>query len=147
MIAVGLSAACSLDWTIGSDGGAEASTLDAPTDTGASPHDGGTSDVVDDAGHEAAASCSSLRADVGAARAAAILCMSMPTDCESHVTDQCGCTVFVAQSSSSATADYLAAIEALKMSGCPLGCASCPKPMPVEAECLVTEGLKTVCTP
>jgi hypothetical protein len=132
--AVVLCGAC-YDWTIGTtvadrDAGDAAMPggPDAGTDT-ASPTDSRApvdSFVEELAAPDAdAASCASLQESVDADRVAAKVCMST---CMSTVTDQCGCTVFVAQSSSAATAAYKAAVTDLMKSGCPINCGTCVNP-------------------
>jgi hypothetical protein len=158
VLALVLTSSCSLDWTIGGadGGGAEAGAREASTDSHAPPvdtgtHESGTPDVVDSASMDVAPSCATLRGDVAAARAAAVACPPPSGgDCASHVNDQCGCKVFVAQPSSAQTASYKAAINDLIASGCALGCGSCPSPPQVGAECLPSSGdsgIVDVCTP
>jgi hypothetical protein len=160
VLALGLIPGCSFDWTIGgteggSDGGGRDASLDThvpPADTGM--HDTGThetsaADVVDSASEDAL-SCAALVADVETARSAAVACPPPSAgDCGTHVTDQCGCIVYVAQPSSTQTDDYKLAISRLLKSGCSLGCNACGSP-PKGAACLVSGDaghLMDVCTP
>jgi hypothetical protein len=148
VLALGLCQGCSLDWTIGTGHGGSAGSGGSGGSAGsADSGDDGTTPAADaaDARHETAASCNALEANVDSTRAAARLCASTPTACKSKVTDQCGCTVFVAESSSAATTAYAQAISALEASGCPRGCGTCSNP--ATSECLVGPGLKDVCTP
>jgi len=73
-----------------------------------------------------ASSCSALEADVVAKRTAAIACVTPAEACIATVTDACGCEVFVGMPAGAggATASYVAAVAALKGSGCPLGCTT-----------------------
>jgi hypothetical protein len=146
VLALGLCHSCSLDWTVGTGrGGSAGSGGSGGSGTDAAPADTGATTEAGDSGHEASTSCAMLGANVDTARAAARLCASTPTACKSKVIDQCGCTVFVAESSSAATTAYTTAIGALEASGCPRGCGSCAKPL--ASECLVGADLKDVCTP
>jgi hypothetical protein len=138
-----LSTSCALDWNVGTGAALDAAVRDTAIDQEAHetgrPSETGAPDA-------AAPSCSQLQANVDAAKVAAKECSSMPDDCMSHVEDQCGCTVFVAESSSAATSQYLAAIAALEKSGCPIECATCPTPAK-QSLCLASAGLKTACNP
>ncbi len=146
-LALVVASGCAYDWAIG--GG----SLDAGFD--AEQPDGGVSDgalevSVDVSTGDGAKSCEALHADVDSARAGAKHCTSMPSDCATSMQDQCGCTLFIAQSSSGATASYKDAIAALKASGCPLGCGTCAAP-PTQSLCTAGAGpdggLTTVCNP
>jgi hypothetical protein len=123
----------------------------AAIDMGTTPppgHDAGTTkdatlpDVT-------APSCATLAQTVASTRAAAIACTSTSGACSNSVSDACGCVLFVGESPSAATSDYLAAVMALQSSGCPLGCSACPAPAPTYALCLAAgmgTGLGTACT-
>ena len=135
-------AGCGYDWTIGPvDAGADGAELDGrAADDAASDTQSG----------DGAKSCAAIHADVDNARAAAKHCTSMPTDCATSMKDQCGCILFIAQPSSSATTSYLQAISAFKDSGCPLGCGACGVP-PSQSLCTAGAGpdggLTTNCNP
>jgi hypothetical protein len=147
---------CSYDWSTGSppsgsdagDAGFAGDAADsAPNDAEADV--GGDSTPMPDAPADGP-SCAQLHANVDSTRAAARHCTSQPNDCQAKLEDECMCTLFVAQSSSQATADYKAAIAALVASGCSLGCATCPTP-PTQSFCTASSGadggLTTTCNP
>jgi hypothetical protein len=158
---VGLTVSCSLDWTVGAapdasrDAGGSAGHGGAGGSSGASdsaidrtppPMDAATDTVhPTDVGPDV--SCSALLAAVDQDRFAAQECSA--SSCKSTVVDQCGCAVVVAQPSSTATAAYVAAIDALKASGCPPECGTCPKRVPYACLPVYVKdaGLMSVCTP
>ncbi len=168
-MALAISALCSCySWDLGVpvDGGAdtrvvppvdapreraETSVVDAAPDTSLlsdadSAVDADASSVPD----ADAPSCASLRAAVTSARVAAKVCtVTTPPECTLYEYDECHCEVFVAVATSAATAAYAAAVEALKSSGCPLGCAPCTAP-PLYALCVsgaTGSGVGTACSP
>jgi hypothetical protein len=157
-LALALACACSYDWaTASAPSGGDAGDSGGAGDSGDSGDaaDAATTDAREDATSMPDApadgpSCAQLHADVDSARAAARHCTSQANDCEAKLRDECMCTLFVAQASGQATADYQAAIAALVASGCPLGCATCPTP-PTQSFCTASSGpdggLTTSCNP
>jgi hypothetical protein len=92
---------------------------------------------------DSAPSCATLQATVDSDKLAAQVCTG---NCVSTVLDQCGCTVYVAQASNAATANYNTAVQRLKQADCE-SCGTCP--VPLGASCLPGTGpdggLTTVC--
>ena len=154
--ALAVCAAC-YDWTIGpaasgaSDAGPDADgaiDASAPRDAGADSASVDSSSVSDGGPPDTAPDCETLLGTVASDQAAAELCSAKPNDCMSTVKDQCGCTVFVAQSSSPATSAYLGAVQKLAQAGCVVGCGKCPTP-PSQSLCLAGEqdgGVAEICT-
>lgn len=93
-------------------------------------------------------SCSALLATANEDLFAAQECT---TSCPSRVMDPCGCSVGVAQASSSATAAYVEAVNAYNAAKCPPSCGSCP-PKGVAYACVPVfvkdaGGLTSLCRP
>jgi hypothetical protein len=134
-VAIGLLSALAVcgacyDWTLGSGasdagdatlpGGPDAGTdtltpVDAPVPVDVIVAEVGRPDV-------SAEACASLLQMVDSDETLAKACMAV---CTSTVTDQCGCKVFVAQSSSQATSDYASAIVSFENAGCHASCGTC----------------------
>jgi hypothetical protein len=164
VFALAAGAACSYDWAMGGgagdagaadatggDAAVDASGGDVEVDVGGDVEGDGEGDV--DAGIDAPVDapaevsyCGKLETQVADDKLNAIKCTTTPPDCYSFVSDQCGCTVYVAQPSSQATSTYVNDVHELQDSGCPLGCGSCGPP-PTSANCLVNAQDIPVCTP
>jgi hypothetical protein len=152
-VPAGLSAAagCSYDWTVpdgrvpdgggldaprdAADAGAADATKDATADTSVSADaatDASTgvdaADVVEAA--TLPACTASQEMTVAQDRAAALVCTGVtPSPCETKVTDECGCPVYVA-TNNQAEATYVSAVKQLQMTcipSCP-GCGTAPSP-------------------
>jgi hypothetical protein len=148
-------AGCSYDWETGAasgEAGVPEASAEAAIDAGGAD---AAIDVAVDAGVDVgpapeggpdAAYCGDLAAQVDTAKTSAKKCTTTPPDCGSSVKDQCGCTVFVAQSSSAATQNYVSLVQEFGQSGCVLGCGTCGPP-PTQSYCLVNSQDVPVCTP
>jgi hypothetical protein len=122
--------ACSLDWSTTPLGDASAeSSSDA---------------AVDDAPAEAA-DCTSLATTLASARLAAKKCATGPNVCTATMTDECGCTINVANATSPEDTAYQQAITAFKDAQCTPTCNACVTPSP--GLCEVGPNLVTYCMP
>ncbi|MGD0526358.1 MAG: hypothetical protein ABSE49_14500 [Polyangiaceae bacterium] len=139
-------AGCSYDWTpagAASDGGgldaADAGIIDAARDATAdiapsaeaamdAPTAMDAADVVEAA--TLPACTASQEMTVAQDRAAALVCTGVtPSPCQTKVTDECGCPVYVA-TNNQAEATYVSAVKQLQMTcipSCP-GCGTAPSP-------------------
>jgi hypothetical protein len=114
------------------------STPSAPSDSGAA-HD---STISEAAPQEAAVSeeappapdsslppdCATLRGELTAARANAMVCVSGPSACSTTFPDECSCPVVVGDNGGVATASFNSAVEAYVAAGCDAGCSTCGTP-------------------
>lgn len=145
---VSAGASCSYDWTVPDGGASDASGLDAPLDAAAADatkdataETSVSADAAMDAstGADAAdvveaatlpACTASQEMTVAQDRAAALVCTGVtPSPCETKVTDECGCPVYVA-TNNQAEATYVSAVKQLQMTcvpSCP-GCGTAPSP-------------------
>ena len=154
----GGAAGCAYDWAVGaastegSDAGAPDATVEAAVDA-TSPGDAGPLDSAVEASDDAADSgppsmCSALESQLNAARTAAKRCDdSTPNQCASaKVIDECGCNSFVLDASSTATADFSAAVSSFQDAGCALMCPDGGCPFQMIGSCIPNSG-HYVCYP
>jgi hypothetical protein len=126
-----LLAGCSYDWSVSatppSDGGhdafpADASVADssdaAPTDVATDPSaDTGPTDSSGEI--EAAANCQQLLQSAKNALGPALVCMpTMPNVCKAQAHDWCGCTVYLADGTSTAYTDFVNAVSMFESGSC-----------------------------
>jgi hypothetical protein len=146
LVAAGVIAgpACSYDWAGGgvsatSDGGPPKTDATAPI-TDASAADASYDAAIHEdgaTGDAAGPSCADILSDIGAAKLAAQEDCSV--SCTSTIADQCGCTYFVADPSSTATSDLGSAVAAFKSAHCTASCGTCATP-PTSVQCLAGTG-------
>jgi hypothetical protein len=144
IVAAAHAAGCAYDWTVGhaaaSDAGADVDLVEAGAEgaSEASSADGAPADATPGAdggasaeasAAEAAASCAQLEAEVRADRGPAVTCTPVVGACSASVSDECGCTVYVGDGTSSQTTTYKNAVSAFLGAGCrsTIACAdTCP---------------------
>jgi hypothetical protein len=128
-------ASCSYDWSVsaasadgateasvteaggvdawGEAGGDDGAPADAPAAEAALPADGDAGPIVPDA-----AACAQLEANVQTTRGKAITCTPAVGACSASVSDECGCTVYVGNGTSSETMAYQKAVADFLTAGC-----------------------------
>ena len=139
---------CSYDWTIGSGPTGTEAGADAATDTTLDSPTGGDSPAIDapiDASSDEAGppNCTVLASDLQQAHAQAILCTPQVGACETPVTDECNCTVYVGNGSSTATTNYRLALQNFETASCTPSCPGCGSPQP--GLCITSDGGSTFC--
>jgi hypothetical protein len=144
---VAAAAGCSYDWTVPDGGASDGGGLDAADAAAADATKDATADTAVSADAAMDASSGMDVADVVEAatltacttseemtvaqdRAAALVCTGVtPSPCETKVTDECGCPVYVA-TNNQAEATYVSAVKQLLtmcIPSCP-GCGTAPSP-------------------
>ena len=134
-------AACDWDWTVRPDDADASSANDAGVD--AEIVDGAAADV---AAPIEASDCTSLLATVASTKSEAIICtLGSVTDCVSQVMDECGCGIFVGQTSSTASHNFANVVDQAKSAGCTSQCSGCTV-LPARGTC-VENGTSFLCSP
>ena len=109
-----ITGACTYDWTVGpADGGSSGGVSEAGT--------GADTSTAADASNDNSAQCDGLMGQIGLARAQILSCT---TTCDGSVTNECGCTLPVADPQSSGAKAYTSAVAAYKNAGCVADCSS-----------------------
>jgi hypothetical protein len=144
--------ACSLDWQVRSDPGAQPSPPDAANERGEDHfvpvpvEDAGDAAVIPvDADSDADASdrCAALQAELLAQLNKARACSFLTGECQLTVKDQCNCDVVVANPDASATTDFRSSVAQLKAE-CSLACGTCPS---TTGRACLAKGTKIECYP
>jgi hypothetical protein len=153
-IAVGTTG-CSYDWTVSAS-----SPSDAGPPTDATVPDASDASIPDAAGDvgtvdapgpsdDGATSCADLLTAIGSAEVAAKTGCTVGVPCMATIKDQCGCTFFLAQQSSTGTQDLENALGAYQNAACTGVCPTCATP-PSSVTCLESGsgdgGFTSTCT-
>jgi hypothetical protein len=151
-----LATGCSYDWTVSGT-----SPVDAgPPVNDATVPDANDSSVADAEGDVAAfdanppsddgaPSCASLLTAIGSAEVAAKTGCTVGVPCMATIQDQCGCTFFLAQQSSTATQQLENALGAYESAACSGPCPTCDAGAPISVTCLESStdgGFTSTCT-
>jgi hypothetical protein len=147
---------CSYDWTVSASSPSDAGP---PTDaTVPDASDASIPDAAEDVGtvdapppsDDGAPSCVDLGAAIGAAELAAKTGCMVGVGCSAKITDQCGCTFFLAQQSGTATQQLENALGAYESAACSGPCPTCDAGAPISVTCLESGtsdgGFTSTCT-
>jgi hypothetical protein len=113
-----ITAACTYDWTVGPADSGGSSGVVAEAGTGADT--AADTAAPRDAAADSSAQCDALFGQVGLAHAQILSCT---TTCADSVTDECGCTLPVANAQSSEAKGYSSAVAAYRSAGCVADCS------------------------